>query len=519
MRLPPWMWKGIRSRKTKVALACSPFALCALVAAAYPVCGWLGRWQVKRHVTALEAAGHAVDPEKYYVPASSPERDVFRHPAMIRELEDPKVKGLWDRETRIPGLLRYRPRIQPHFAAGSDVRGWFAPPGPDEKQAALRLLGELREATGRMDELRPALARPEAAWSIRWVANQFTKGRKVPEVASSMFHLRSLLRFQSERVPLHLAVDDSASGSECVASMVDIGRHLLESRPSMISVLLAEGTFAEIERSVWEGAIRGAWTEEQLAMFETRLVSLDPQASTRSSFRGEAAFARSNSRIVLEEVSEVRAKRRIAWSEGWEWNRERIAERSRAIWRGVRPQGIDLMKWVEGERTFFAQMGTKGGVPRTRFTPEDLTFFRHRETTSPKAFFAHDAGWYGQDEDLDARAWALLASFTATVLRMETRIALTRTGIALERHRLANGGTPESLEALVPRYLPAVPEDPFAGVQLRYRRQADGSPHLWSIGPDLTDEGGLPHVDRHAKGDLIWITRPIPGFTKKKFGR
>jgi hypothetical protein len=519
MRLPPWMWKVIRSRKTKVALACSPFVLCAAVAAAYPVCGWIGRWQAKRFLAELEAAGHAVDPENYYVPASSQERDVFRHPAMIREQEDPRVKGLWDREVRMPGLVRSRPRIESHFATGSDVRAWFTPPEPDEKQAALRLLGELREATGRMKELRPALARPEAVWTVRWFANQYTKGKEVPEIASSKFRLRSLVRFESERVPLYLAAGDSSSASECVASMVKVCRHLLESRPSMISVLLADGMAAEIEKSAWEGVIRGAWTEKQLAMFEARLAALDPQASASLSFRGEAAFARWNSHAVLEEVSQARSRTELRWREGWEWNRERIAKRSRGVWRGLRPQGIDLMKWVEGERLFFAHMGTQGGLPRPRFTPGDLTLFRQQNAGSAKAFFVHNAGWYGEDEDLDASAWERLENFTTSVLRMETRIALTRTGVALERHRLENRVLPERLDVLVPRYLSAVPADPFDGQPLRYRVQADGSPHLWSIGQDLVDEGGLPHLERHTKGDLIWITRPIPGFTNKDLRR
>jgi hypothetical protein len=39
---------------------------------------------------------------------------------------------------------------------------------------------------------------------------------------------------------------------------------------------------------------------------------------------------------------------------------------------------------------------------------------------------------------------------------------------------------------------------------------------LWSIGPNLIDEGGLPKRDR-SKGDLIWITSPIPGYTEKEF--
>ena len=72
------------------------------------------------------------------------------------------------------------------------------------------------------------------------------------------------------------------------------------------------------------------------------------------------------------------------------------------------------------------------------------------------------------------------------------------------------------MDALVPAFLPAVPLDPFMRKPLHYCLQPDGSPLVWSIGPNLTDEGGLPRRDRN-QGDLVWITRPIPGYTEKEF--
>lgn len=66
------------------------------------------------------------------------------------------------------------------------------------------------------------------------------------------------------------------------------------------------------------------------------------------------------------------------------------------------------------------------------------------------------------------------------------------TGCAVERHRLAHGGRlPESLAELVPRFLPAVPADPFDGQPLRYRHTND-TYVVYSVGADLADDGGLP---------------------------
>ena len=62
--------------------------------------------------------------------------------------------------------------------------------------------------------------------------------------------------------------------------------------------------------------------------------------------------------------------------------------------------------------------------------------------------------------------------------------------VAIRRFQLARGELPGSLSELVPRYLAAVPIDPFDGDPLRYRREANGTYLLYSIGRDGRDEHG-----------------------------
>jgi hypothetical protein len=61
---------------------------------------------------------------------------------------------------------------------------------------------------------------------------------------------------------------------------------------------------------------------------------------------------------------------------------------------------------------------------------------------------------------------------------------------AAERHRLRHGTWPDSLAALVPEFLPAVPADPFDGRPRRYRRLADGVV-IYAVGPGGADDGGV----------------------------
>jgi len=72
--------------------------------------------------------------------------------------------------------------------------------------------------------------------------------------------------------------------------------------------------------------------------------------------------------------------------------------------------------------------------------------------------------------------------------RTETRHRLLLVAIALEGYRAESGDYPETLDALAPAFLAAVPDDPFApGTPLRYRR-VDVGCELSSLGAEDGDE-------------------------------
>ena len=76
-----------------------------------------------------------------------------------------------------------------------------------------------------------------------------------------------------------------------------------------------------------------------------------------------------------------------------------------------------------------------------------------------------------------------------------TQDALLETTLALRAYQLDHTQYPASLAALVPGYLAAVPDDPFAlSGPLKYKLKGHGYV-LYSIGPDGKDNGGTPSAD------------------------
>ena len=72
------------------------------------------------------------------------------------------------------------------------------------------------------------------------------------------------------------------------------------------------------------------------------------------------------------------------------------------------------------------------------------------------------------------------------------------------RMRKRPGNLPETLQALVPDYLPAVPRDPFDGQPFRYSTERR---IIYSVGEDLTDDGGTRGYEqgrRQRQKDLVF---------------
>ena len=79
--------------------------------------------------------------------------------------------------------------------------------------------------------------------------------------------------------------------------------------------------------------------------------------------------------------------------------------------------------------------------------------------------------------------------------------------VAVERYRAVHGRSPESLDQLVPDFIPKVPIDPFDGQPLRYRLDPDRYV-VYSVGEDRQDDGGDP--DDEGRFDVVLSVATTP---------
>lgn len=108
--------------------------------------------------------------------------------------------------------------------------------------------------------------------------------------------------------------------------------------------------------------------------------------------------------------------------------------------------------------------------------------------------------------------WAILSRLITpsfggifmTIAETECALDVARVGLALERHRLAKGAYPASLEEL---QLPGgVPKDPFTGKPLVYKPSATGV-LVYGFGKNARDDQGRRRSGTAGDYDIVWEMR------------
>ena len=94
-------------------------------------------------------------------------------------------------------------------------------------------------------------------------------------------------------------------------------------------------------------------------------------------------------------------------------------------------------------------------------------------------------------------------------LRVRTQLDVTRSALAAERFRLANGRIPDRLEECVPGFLENIPSDPWnEGKPLSYRVKGNGEFVVYSFGKNRTDERGEEMKKWWDSGDITFSVAP-----------
>jgi hypothetical protein len=166
-------------------------------------------------------------------------------------------------------------------------------------------------------------------------------------------------------------------------------------------------------------------------------------------------------------------------------------------------------KMPQEEGLLSARAGPASAFLRVFFLDSDayMDLMQALQSASAKPYFQSRTEWdpvKNQQRGRGLFTAILLPSFTRvleTCGRAEANEACAQAAVAMTRFRLDHGAFPSHLDDLVPRYLDAVPIDPFDGNPLRLAVKGDKW-IVYSVGPDVVDKGGAEMLQ--AKGDVTF---------------
>jgi hypothetical protein len=275
--------------------------------------------------------------------------------------------------------------------------------------------------------------------------------------------------------------------------------------PFAISHLFRISYLAMNLQIIKEGLVRHSWTAEQLAWIQNQCTGINFVAEAEKHLRGERGFA-------LESIDMVRRGALPAKvffeDDGYSW----IELFLKDTLQKLAPSGWYYQNMVYLSQYYEKMFNSVLDSRTQRVRPEsaeklDNELGRTRRT--PFNIIGRQLG-------------ASMFGFYVRTARWQAALHHAAIACALERHRLAEGKYPESLEALAPRFLNVLPKDVITGEPYKYVTVVDGNYLLYSVGWNRKDDGGkVAQSDSGAgvdgkKGDWVWSLRPTQPIMMKR---
>ncbi len=426
-------------RKRKLKFWQIGLVILGLLAIAFGVFRVAVRAKVQNRIAAIRAAGY---------PATCSELDAwYTIPAYADNAAD-----------YITGALTFLNIPQGEEAEGVPLfhsrTGLPARTQPLDEQIEKNMAQVVEKNRQALELLHAAVSIPECRYAVDLTLGNAT-------VTSHLGPLRDAARLLMLEAVVAAARNDSASATQAVVSGYGLARSL-KGEPLIISQLLASACSASSDKALEQVVNRIELSDAQLLRIEEAvLTSYEPNAIVRA-LAGERCFM----------LGSFRDPRNTG-----------INGPAALLWHLCGAVGLLDLSLIQSLDYTSAYIEIVQSEPHRRQQAAEL-LESHRQSGS--------------------RLTSLLDGFTPALGRIVTldlqhiaQLEATRTGIAVERYRLAKGALPETLADLTPAFLDSVPTDPFDGQPMRFHKLASGF-LVYSVGPDGTDDEGQARQPRRS---------------------
>jgi hypothetical protein len=334
-----------------------------------------------------------------------------------------------------------------------------------------------------LEELRDASSRPYSRFPVRY---EDGFNALLPHLAK----MKGLTQFLALRA---VAALEEGRTNEALED-VQLSLRLIDSirtEPILISHLVRVAQMHITLQPIWEGLADRRWNEAQLAAIQHELEQFDFLADYQLAMRGERALS----------IGAVDYLRRTRDPGFLDYQASPDSAPKRMLFRLAVPRG-----WFDQNKVSMARLHLELLMPALDFDGRvvspgayqkmDREMEQRLTRRTPYNFFA-------------AMLMPALGSVVTKLGRIQGALDLAIVACALERHYLAHGEYPRTLDQLTPQFIARLPHDIVNGQPLVYQRTGDGRFKLYSVGWNQADDGGeialtsSGNVDWD-KGDWVW---------------
>lgn len=438
-------------------------AIITLVALFYVVENWRGRRAWEKYKAELIARGERLGLSDYAV---------AQFPAEQNFAETPVLKA-----------IAYKAKTDTNvWAKFKAVRGVFSyyPAGADEitKENAEEILEAFKGIEPELAELHAAARRPYARFTNNH-ANAFLAD--VPNFVV----LRTLAQLFAVHASAELVrgqPDQAFADLEVIHRLADS----LDGQSTLVEAMIRQAILGLALYPFEQGLSMGAWSDSKLAAFQKYFESVDLLTGFDAAMRGGE---RNGVTHLVEDLP----------------RRELVETMTRSDSQSVRDYVFKVaVRWCP--RGWLYQNAVNySRVMQMSFDAYDVRAQRvfPQKCDAALAFLDEELRVTTPFKYLAAVGVPNIAKATQVTARQLTYLREAALACALDRYRRAHGEYPEALAGLVPRFVATLPQDTMTGDGLKYERPDKSHFRLYSVGWDLTDDGGTQTADRMV-GDWVW---------------
>ncbi len=351
-----------------------------------------------------------------------------------------------------------------------------------------QLASDLKENEATLAEIRIGLGKPALNNGV-----DFSQGMKMqfPQLAPP----KKATRWFGSGSQLALHLGDPHAAMPDLLAEVRLPRLLADDR-LLISELvrIAIGEVAKLD--TWEALQAGRWTDKDLERLQNAWQETEFAASMARSLEGERLFSDVASEMMRDSNEDTIAC--LSWVEGFSKLTQPfdVGAEEHTVWdqvTGFLKKQVYCRVWRfawshQDQRRSLEAMQRLITATRAVTTSKSAEALQGLIAQIESEVYSRK--YYDRLRFPNAESLTITANSVSKAMRAETDRSLIICAIALKRCALKHGKLPVNLDALVPEFVSAVPVDYMDGKPLRYRLNADGNFTLYSVGENLTDEGG-----------------------------